>query len=241
VLGQLVVRICTEPLPISAASSTLPVGFDVWLQRAMAKHPADRFQSAAELGESLALLLASTAEPAAGVDSAETLDDEHAALQRARVASVGSTLEHGSLAPPTGQPGTRKPRSLPLPVVAVACLAVLGLAAVLRIGEPSPRVTAVEVAQQVEPMSSAAVPVTPSAAAASDVPAPAPLGSSPRPTSSGQERAIRVDAGVASDARKPVLVRPKQRPPIQSAPPQSAQPNGTPARAFPQEELRRKR
>ena len=53
-VGDLVVKICTAPLPSpSQLASGVPPGFDAWFRRALERDPARRFSSAAELGEAL--------------------------------------------------------------------------------------------------------------------------------------------------------------------------------------------
>jgi serine/threonine-protein kinase len=53
-VGDLLVKICTVPLPVPTEHmSTLPQAFDAWFARALARDPAERFQSASELGEGL--------------------------------------------------------------------------------------------------------------------------------------------------------------------------------------------
>ena len=53
-LGDLVLRICTKPLPIpSDDAPDLPASFDEWWERAASRDPAQRFQSARELVDAL--------------------------------------------------------------------------------------------------------------------------------------------------------------------------------------------
>jgi serine/threonine-protein kinase len=52
-LGDLVLRICTYPIPVPSSLAAVPPGFDRWLLRALARDPNERFQSARELAESL--------------------------------------------------------------------------------------------------------------------------------------------------------------------------------------------
>ena len=54
-LGDLLVKICTAPLPVpSEARADLPPAFDAWFQRALERDPAARFGSANELADALA-------------------------------------------------------------------------------------------------------------------------------------------------------------------------------------------
>lgn len=54
-LGDLLVKICTSPVPVpSHALPGLPPAFDAWFARALDRDPARRFQNAQELSEALA-------------------------------------------------------------------------------------------------------------------------------------------------------------------------------------------
>jgi serine/threonine-protein kinase len=53
-VGDLLVKICTAPLPVpTQAADGIPPGFDTWFTRALARNPAERFSSAAELANEL--------------------------------------------------------------------------------------------------------------------------------------------------------------------------------------------
>jgi serine/threonine-protein kinase len=79
-VGDVVVRICSGELPAGAADERLPAGFRRWLEKAMAREPAQRFASAGELYVGLSGVLRS-ARPVHGVDSAETLAEPVAPAQ----------------------------------------------------------------------------------------------------------------------------------------------------------------
>jgi eukaryotic-like serine/threonine-protein kinase len=74
VLGDLVLRICVDPLPVPSEHSSVPLPsvFDAWFAKAVARDRAARFQSAAELAAAFTRLStavglgAATAPPAAG-------------------------------------------------------------------------------------------------------------------------------------------------------------------------------
>ena len=54
-VGDLLVKLCTAPIPVpSQLVQDVPPGFDAWLAKALSREPAERFSSAAQLGESLA-------------------------------------------------------------------------------------------------------------------------------------------------------------------------------------------
>jgi len=50
-LGDLIVAVCSEPLPVPSRRGAVPAGFDAWFARACAREPAARFASARELAE----------------------------------------------------------------------------------------------------------------------------------------------------------------------------------------------
>lgn len=53
-IGDLLVKICTAPLPKPSAYTAVPQGFDDWFEKAMQREPALRFASASELADELA-------------------------------------------------------------------------------------------------------------------------------------------------------------------------------------------
>ena len=56
-LGDLLVKIIVNPIPVpSQVAADVPVAFDRWWAKAAARDPAQRFQSAKELGDSLGLV-----------------------------------------------------------------------------------------------------------------------------------------------------------------------------------------
>jgi hypothetical protein len=66
-LGDLLLQICTEPLPqLRAAATWLPASIETWFQRACARQPDDRFPSAQALVEALRI--------AAGISSSRQGD-----------------------------------------------------------------------------------------------------------------------------------------------------------------------
>jgi len=56
-LGDLLVKIIIEPLPVPSAVATVPAGFDLWWTRAVNRDITQRFQSAKELSEALGMAL----------------------------------------------------------------------------------------------------------------------------------------------------------------------------------------
>ncbi len=56
-VGDLVFKICLEPVPLASASATVPSGFDEWFLHATRRPPEERFQSAEDLARALAHVL----------------------------------------------------------------------------------------------------------------------------------------------------------------------------------------
>jgi serine/threonine protein kinase len=55
-LGDLLIQIIVTPLPIPSQFGPVPTGFDTWWLRAASRDPAQRFQTAREFADSLALV-----------------------------------------------------------------------------------------------------------------------------------------------------------------------------------------
>jgi serine/threonine protein kinase len=55
-LGDLLVKIIISPIPVPSQIAAVPAGFDKWWAKAAARDPAERFQSAKEFSDSLALV-----------------------------------------------------------------------------------------------------------------------------------------------------------------------------------------
>lgn len=56
-LGDLVIKICTQPTPLASSLAPVPEGFDEWFARACHKDPEQRFQSVKQLNEGLQSVL----------------------------------------------------------------------------------------------------------------------------------------------------------------------------------------
>ncbi|HET9931620.1 MAG TPA: serine/threonine-protein kinase [Polyangiaceae bacterium] len=52
-LGDLVLQICVRDLPVPSEVAAVPIGFDAWFAKAVARDPEHRFQSAREMTEAL--------------------------------------------------------------------------------------------------------------------------------------------------------------------------------------------
>jgi eukaryotic-like serine/threonine-protein kinase len=58
-LGDLVLQICIRDIPVPSDIASVPIGFDAWFARAVARDPETRFQSARELTDALREVLGS--------------------------------------------------------------------------------------------------------------------------------------------------------------------------------------
>lgn len=59
-LGDLILKICAEPLPVPSAVGAVPYGFDGWFAHALQRDPNARFQSATEMSEALRAIVGGT-------------------------------------------------------------------------------------------------------------------------------------------------------------------------------------
>jgi serine/threonine-protein kinase len=101
-LGDLIVAVCSEPLPVPSQRGAVPAGFDAWFARACAREPAARFASARELAEAFDAL--PEAARALDTDISESL----AASPAPRAQSSLGTPPHSVQA----LDGASKPRSV---------------------------------------------------------------------------------------------------------------------------------
>jgi serine/threonine-protein kinase len=134
-LGELLLQICTEPLPtLRAVIPTMPQPIDDWFQKACARLPDDRFASATLFIEALRV--------AAGISSPGPSDSFAARLPSlpgvSGGPSAGGVLSKAALPPTLDIPSTTSGTSLGpavegtrrMRVVAVVAAAILGLVAI---------------------------------------------------------------------------------------------------------------
>jgi len=89
-LGDLVLAICVRDIPVPSEVGTVPIGFDAWWHRAVARDPEKRFQTAKELTESL--------REALGIESRDPLREAPHAAPDIEVTSAPDTARD---TPPT--------------------------------------------------------------------------------------------------------------------------------------------
>jgi len=216
-VGDLLVKLCTAPIPVpSQIVPDVPASFDAWLSKALTREPAQRFQTAAQLSESLAAVCGLSVrgqhqkDGGSGgylaVDSGlfrATTGDSQGLTFPVGIATAASAMPLTLL---TGAPTTQTPvpskrgNSGALAATALAVLACLGIGAglALKFLTASPAVT---VAAQ--PVTNLAVPVPVPPAPVAPVAPVAPAGPSAAPPLSTGQPAL-----VAKPAVRPVVKRP---------------------------------
>jgi serine/threonine-protein kinase len=108
--GDLMLKIMIEPIPVPSTVAPVPPGFDAWWARAVARDPAQRFQSARELAEALYLALDISAGTAA------ELRESSPSLSSPPPPEATAATVAGSATPvPTPRPATPMP-SAPAPM-----------------------------------------------------------------------------------------------------------------------------
>jgi len=199
-VGGLALRICVEPLPQPSILAAVPAGFDGWFERAVARDPSLRFNSARELAEQLRQVCGSSAPP---LGSAR--DQSYHAPPAGTAAMAGVSVPSTSALSRTSNDGSAGVRrghgrwfalagALGLSAVAVAAwfrlsasertAANVSVASAASAAPPDePRVPTTSAVPATPPAS--AVPSTsstpiPTAAASVPPPAPVPLPTTPR-------------------------------------------------------------
>src|ERR1019366_8217095 len=207
-VGDLLVKICTDPLPKpSVTVPGLPASFDTWFARALEREPPRRFASASELAEALSLVAG------LGARGTPSSHDGRAALPAAsRTGPAGSAtplLAAGvTSAPFTASASPPKASRGVLFAIAAAALVggSIGVIAVVKLASPAPvdRPSANLVGSSTH--ASAAVEASstalPALAAPAAVSEPLIASSSPAP-SSGSAPAISAAKSIAAPLMRP--------------------------------------
>jgi serine/threonine-protein kinase len=124
-LGDLMVMIIVDPIPVPSKIAPVPPGFDAWWARAASRDPAGRFQNARELTDALGLALGVTVQEnlsaqiraAAGL-GAETLSPGMSQTNNPMlVAPTGGLSSSGNMMPAFTPPGGgfMPPGATPMP------------------------------------------------------------------------------------------------------------------------------
>jgi serine/threonine-protein kinase len=212
-VGDLLVNICTsDPPPPSRVAQDVPPGFDAWIRRALAREPAQRFQSAAELTDSLSVLC--------GVDArlGGTPSSREAPVvvreSTAKPAVTASALSTTSV--PTTKTTRPKPLMLGILFVTVAAGAVVGARAVMR---PASTVPAADHTAEPPHSAAAAVPTVSGSPVPAVMPvvsaAVAPPPAAPEPVATSAPAvpvARRRPRGATPAEAKPAEAKPAEKP-----------------------------
>jgi serine/threonine-protein kinase len=187
-VGDLLVKVCTAPLPVpTRVVPDLPRGFDAWFARALEREPSARFQSALELADALALAAglsvrrgpASSQQQLGQTPSAPLAQAMPVAPTLDSITSAGSPPNPAQMTSPpfvTSQAPPTPPRTAALLAIGAAGLVAgsIGVAAVVKTLGPKPAPSAA--AASVVPSAAVpvqAAPVAPQATSATSLALPA--------------------------------------------------------------------
>jgi serine/threonine-protein kinase len=205
--GELIVKICTAPVPVPSRVASVPPGFDVWFARAAHRDPAQRFQSARDLSRALRTAIL----PGSFDDSAPTLD-----IPAPR--PLGSALRFGAMGAGVSA-SSISVRQTPLrnrpPIAALLAGAAVFLAVAftgawwwLRAGRASTAAFATDGAV------ASSSPSPSDAASSSNAAAPNPSGEPPAPVSSAPAEVGSAAAGAPEPAETSSAAPPGGPPPV---------------------------
>lgn len=114
-VGELVLTICTQPIPVPSAIGAVPDGFDAWFAKAMQIDPKDRFASVQELADGLAAVLTPGDRWLTTASVAAAASDPASSDAPAIVDGAASTI----LAPEAAEEASRAPSAAPTTNAAV--------------------------------------------------------------------------------------------------------------------------
>lgn len=92
-LGDLVLAICVRDIPLPSSIASVPIGFDAWWNRAVARDPDKRFQTAKELTEAL--------REALGLEPKDSGREASRAASDIELTSAPDTARDAAETPPT--------------------------------------------------------------------------------------------------------------------------------------------
>ncbi len=172
-LGNLLLMICADPVPVPSSVAPVPAGFDAWFARAMQRDPARRFATASEFASTLAEVLApgtrwldtkddvgrlSLSDAVAAHDAlSPTLQADVASganvAALANEANQASGASHGSTASSVSRSVTPEPRRKLGPLLIAGAVGALGLGLVLvfTLNQKQPTASAPAPATQAQP------------------------------------------------------------------------------------------
>lgn len=209
-LGDLLVKIIVHPLPVPSQYGQVPVGFDAWWTKAAARDPAERYQSAKDFSDSLALVcgvsqVSGVINVPHGVRS-PAVTPSAATPSAANAPIVVSPQPAGTASPlsRTVLPGlpTARSRALVAGGIALAAVLTLGVGgfALWKMAGASPSQDAARAA------AAPGLPVAGAAARRDDLTASAPASSeSARPTAAAPGASVNASASASASAAPPGL------------------------------------
>jgi serine/threonine protein kinase len=234
-VGDVLVKLCTAPLPVpSRIVPDVPPGFDAWFERALSREPEGRFQTAAELATSLALVCGLSVQPSHPGDSTGgSSPNIHVRISTGVTPFVATTPFNATTpsasvgggpqitgAPITQTPAPTRARSgrsgLVAGAVALALVLAIGAGVVMKLLHKDEPLPLPEVATRPE-ASPAPKPAAPSPVV---TPKPAEPLSAVAPVASSEPAEKPPVAAVSAAPKRPVA-RPAGRP----RPPSSSRPN----------------
>jgi len=189
-----------EPAPPSQVIGELPIEFDMWMARGLAKKPEERFQTVRELADFLGVVAGTTNAGTSTVAPPPVSTQAEARFDSGIASSTGDTP--AGVAPASLRRSSRPPprrRSMVPVIVVVSVAALIGAVAIgARLGRRAESASASSgsVTPSIEPVASTQVPATPSTTiAAKPVVSSAPVPSAlpPRATGSGTPPKKKVD------------------------------------------------
>ncbi|MFO0759243.1 MAG: serine/threonine-protein kinase [Byssovorax sp.] len=200
-LGDLVMMIMNGPPPVPSRVAPVPPGFDAWWARATAHDPAQRFQTARELAESLYLALGISAPDAAelhdnGLSRRDPLDP---------IVSTPKTPSTplGAVLPARAAPRPRGHAGAVIAAIAGAAL-IAGATALAVVARPAPGLSGAMIRESSRAaISSAPAEPLSAAAATTSVDTPAPSATAPPPTTSASAPPLASSAPSAAPSARP--------------------------------------
>jgi serine/threonine-protein kinase len=225
-LGDLLVAICTEPLPqIRGIAHWLPPPMDAWFQKACAREPADRFEAASDMMTAFATAGGLRAPGAASVVPAAQSVVAPAPQSTAPPVAVEGATADQTAAPFSVTEDSIPKRGVAVPVVVAAgVVALAGALVVTRLVRTSPEVP------PAEPVTAApaSAPATPNTTAETTTAVveqkPPPARPAPAEAPKGAPKAPEVVTTSPHVTVSPTA--PKPNPPLGTAKPTPAKPPG---------------
>jgi len=165
-VGELILQICAKPIPVPSQVAQVPMGFDEWFARAVARDPAERFESAKAMADALREVLTGELatdpklrlppELAARVSGSTRGEDAQSAAETVLAVSAAQ-LTHRAVVSQLRH--TRSSRSFYKTVIGSAVLTVVALAvlAIYLFGSDPPPAEGITAASKGDPTSATSV------------------------------------------------------------------------------------